>query len=140
MSHYIDRAVGQAPARGPRYEEPSDGDQDLLLDEATKNSRRREVCVVLCRHLTAQQTTLQTAETWFLECSLEYDTISLIIALESRDQHRNHIKLGYSFIKSLGDHALRASESSKVLFLTPAELEHCSSFQSMLRTVLQKLR
>lgn len=46
MSHHIDRAVGQVPARGPRYEEPSDGDQDLLLDEATKNSRRREVCVV----------------------------------------------------------------------------------------------
>lgn len=75
MSHHFDRAVGQAPARGPRYEEPSDGDQDLLLDGATKNSRRREVCVVLCRHLTAQQTTLQTAETWFLESSLEYDRI-----------------------------------------------------------------
>lgn len=66
MSHHLDRAVGQAPARGPRYEEPS---------EATKNSRRREVCVVLCRHLTAQQTTLQTAETWFLESSWEYDRI-----------------------------------------------------------------
>lgn len=75
MSHHIDRAVGQAAARGPRYEEPSDGDQDLLLDEATKNSRRREVCVVLCRHLTAQQTTLQTDETWFLESSWEYDSI-----------------------------------------------------------------
>lgn len=77
MSHHIDRAVGQAPARGPRYEKPSDGDQDLLLDEATKTSRRREVCVVsvLCRHLTAQQTTLQTAETWFLESSWEYDRI-----------------------------------------------------------------